>query len=82
MTEAVSVATALEVRLPVSPAQLIELTRPFGAHKTSMLQDFEAGREVELDTIVGSVIELARRHDIVTPALDAAMESAGRRLKV
>ena len=82
MTETVAVAAALGVQLPVRPAQLLELTRPFGAHKTSMLQDFEAGREVELDTIVGSVIELARLYDIVTPALDSALKSARQRLEV
>ena len=76
MVEAASVATVLGIELPFGPAQLLELTRPFGAHKTSMLQDFESGREVELDTIVGSITELARIFDIATPTLNTVLESA------
>ena len=82
MNEAVTVAAALGIRLPIQPEQLLELTRPFGAHKTSMLQDFEAGREIELDTIVGSVVELARLYDVATPSLDAALALARKRADV
>lgn len=81
MVEAVEVADALGIRLPMRPRELLELSRPFGAHKTSMLQDYEAGREVELDTIVGSITELARIYDIATPALDAVLASARRRIQ-
>ena len=42
-----------------------------GKHKTSMLQDVEAGRELELEAIMGAVIELARMIDIATPAIDS-----------
>ncbi len=42
-----------------------------GAHKTSMLQDFEAGRPLELDTMVGAVTELGRRVGVKTPILEA-----------
>ncbi|MGE5538282.1 MAG: ketopantoate reductase family protein [Gemmatimonas sp.] len=39
-------------------------------HKASMLQDFEAGRPLELDAIVGAVIELARRRDVPVPTIE------------
>ena len=41
-----------------------------GKHKTSMLQDVEAGREPEIDALVGSVIELARLTGTPTPHID------------
>ena len=43
-----------------------------GAHKTSMLQDVEAGRAIELEALVGSVLELARLTGVETPRIDAA----------
>ena len=41
-----------------------------GKHKTSMLQDVEAGRAPEIDALVGSVVELARLTDTPTPHID------------
>jgi 2-dehydropantoate 2-reductase len=41
-----------------------------GHHKTSMLQDVEAGRDLEIDALLGSVIELARLTETPTPHLD------------
>ena len=45
-----------------------------GAHKTSMLQDYELGRPLEIDALVASVAELGRLVDVPTPVLDAAIE--------
>lgn len=73
MTEAMAVAASLGVRVPLQPGQLMELTRPLGLHKTSMLQDLEAGRRVEIDPIAGAVVELARLRNVRTPALDAVL---------
>jgi 2-dehydropantoate 2-reductase len=42
-----------------------------GAHKTSMLQDVESGRALELEALVGSVIELGRVTETPTPTIDA-----------
>jgi 2-dehydropantoate 2-reductase len=42
-----------------------------GKHKTSTLQDVEAGRTLELDALIGSVVELARMTETPTPATDA-----------
>ena len=48
-----------------------------GAHKTSMLQDVEAGRPLELEELVGSVVELARLTETPTPSIDAVHACAG-----
>jgi 2-dehydropantoate 2-reductase len=42
-----------------------------GEHKTSMLQDVERGRALELDALLGTVVELARMTGIDTPRIDA-----------
>jgi len=42
-----------------------------GAHKTSMLQDVEAGRAVEIEALVGAVVELGRITGVPTPQIDA-----------
>jgi len=42
-----------------------------GKHKTSMLQDIEAGRAPEIDALVGAVVELGRLTDTPTPHIDA-----------
>jgi 2-dehydropantoate 2-reductase len=47
--------------------------RELGAFKTSMLQDVEAGRPIELDAIVGAVQEMGRRLDIATPTIDGLL---------
>ena len=47
------------------------LFRSVGAHKTSMLQDVEAGRALELEALVGAVIELGRISGTPTPTIEA-----------
>jgi 2-dehydropantoate 2-reductase len=47
-----------------------------GAHKTSMLQDFEAGRAMELEAIVGAVVELGDRLGVAMPATRTAYACA------
>ena len=44
-----------------------------GAHKTSMLQDYEAGRPLELDALVAAAREMGRRVDSPTPTIDAIL---------
>jgi len=82
MGEVVRVAATLAVVLPLAPEQLIGLTRPLGAHQTSMLQDLEAGRAVELDTIVGAIRDLARLSGVATPVLDAIFALASQRARL
>ncbi len=71
MTEAQSVATQLGVTFRVSLAKRIAGAEAVGEHKTSMLQDVEAARPLEIDALLGSVVELARLTGTPTPNLDA-----------
>jgi len=71
MSEAQAVAGKLGIGFRVSIERRIAGAERVGAHKTSMLQDLEAGRELEIDALLGSVVELARLTDTPTPRLDA-----------
>jgi 2-dehydropantoate 2-reductase len=71
MSQAQAVAEKLGVKFKVSLDQRIAGAQAVGAHKTSMLQDVEAGRALELHALVGSVVELARMTDTPTPSIDA-----------
>ena len=68
MTEATAVAAKANVEIPISIDQRMAGAARVGAHKTSMLQDYEAGRPMELDAIVGSVVELGDRLGVPVPA--------------
>ncbi len=59
MLEAETVATTLGVKMQVTVDQRLEGANSVGDHKTSMLQDYEQGRPIELESIIGSVVELA-----------------------
>jgi 2-dehydropantoate 2-reductase len=61
MLEAEAVASKLGLELPVSIEQRIAGAEKVGEHKTSMLQDLEAGRPMELEAVVGAVVELGER---------------------
>jgi 2-dehydropantoate 2-reductase len=82
MNECTAVAQALGVEATMTPTEFLERTRALGAHKTSMLQDLEAGRSVELDPIVGAVHELAGRVGADTPALDFVLALARQRARL
>ncbi len=68
MEECVAVAGALGIELPISIDKRIDGARRVGDHKTSMLQDVEAGRPLELDVLSGAVVELGARLGVPTPA--------------
>jgi 2-dehydropantoate 2-reductase len=70
MQEAAAIAERLGVRFRVSIERRIEGAAAVGEHKTSMLQDVEAGRPLELDALMGSVLELARLVEVPTPHMD------------
>lgn len=61
MQETEAVASKLGMELPVTIDQRIAGAEKVGEHKTSMLQDLEAGRPMELEAIVGAVVELGER---------------------
>ena len=71
MGEAQAVGEAFGVRFRLSVEKRIAGAESIGAHKTSMLQDIEHGRAMEIDALLGSVIELARLANVATPHLDA-----------
>ena len=71
MEEAQAVAEKLGVRSRISIEKRIAGAEAVGAHKTSMLQDVEAGRALELEAVAGSIIELARLTETPTPHLDS-----------
>jgi 2-dehydropantoate 2-reductase len=76
MTEAVAVATALGVRFAMDIDKRIDGAAAVGPHKTSMLQDLEAGRPLELDALVASVTELGRLVAVPTPTIDLVLALA------
>jgi 2-dehydropantoate 2-reductase len=71
MREAQAVGEAFGVKFRISVEQRIAGAESIGAHKTSMLQDIEHGRAIEVEALLGSVVELARLADVATPHLDA-----------
>lgn len=71
MLEAQAVAGQLGVEFGVSIEQRIAGAAEVGAHKTSMLQDIEAGRATEADALLGAVAELGRLVGVPTPRIDA-----------
>ncbi len=68
MEECVAVATALGVEIPLSIDQRLDGAIAVGDHRTSMLQDFEAGKPLESDCLTGAVAELADAAGIDVPA--------------
>jgi 2-dehydropantoate 2-reductase len=67
MAEVAAVANRLGVDLPISIEQRIAGAEKVGEHKTSMLQDLEANRPMELEPVVGAVVELGERLGIEMP---------------
>jgi 2-dehydropantoate 2-reductase len=67
MQETEAVAGKLGMELPISIDQRMAGAEKVGEHKTSMLQDLEAGRPLELEAVVGAVVELGERMDVPMP---------------
>jgi 2-dehydropantoate 2-reductase len=70
MTEVEAVANKLGVTMPIPVEKRIDGAAGVGEHKTSMLQDFERRRPIELDAIVGAVADLGRLVGQPTPMID------------
>ena len=73
MEEAAVVAKALGISLPMTIDERIDLTGSVGAHKTSMLQDLERGRPMEIDALLGAVVELGRLTGKPMPQCEAML---------
>jgi len=71
MSETEAVAGKLGIELSISIDQRMAGAEKVGAHKTSMLQDYEAGRPMELEAVVGAVVELGSRLGVSMPATRA-----------
>jgi 2-dehydropantoate 2-reductase len=73
MAEAAAIGTAMGCPISQSGEDRIAVSRKLGAFKTSMLQDVEAGKPVELDALVSSVREIGERTGVATPNIDALL---------
>jgi len=76
MTETEAVAGKLGIEMPISIDQRMAGAEKVGAHKTSMLQDLESGRPLELEAVVGAVVELGDRLGVAMPATRAVYACA------
>ena len=70
MTEASAIGAAIDCPISESGEDRMAVTARLGAFKTSMLQDIEAGRRIELEALVGAPREIGRRVGIATPNID------------
>jgi 2-dehydropantoate 2-reductase len=82
MLEAQSIAESFGVKFRVDVDRRIEGARKVGAHKTSMLQDLERGRPMEIDPLVTVVQEMGHLTGIPTPALDNVLALTAQRAKI
>ena len=73
MREAAAIGARIGCPIDETPEDRQRVTAKLGAFKTSMLQDVEAGRPIELDAIVGAVAEIGRRVGVATPGIDAIL---------
>ena len=73
MLEAQTIAEKLGVKFPIDVDRRIDGGAAVGAHRTSMLQDLDAGRPMEIDALVASVQELGRLTDTPTPTIDTVL---------
>ncbi len=71
MIEAAQIGARIGLPISMTPEARHAITRQIGAAKTSMLQDVEAGRAIELDALVGAVQEIGRVLQVPTPFTDA-----------
>ena len=82
MIEAQAVAEKLGVSFPIDVDRRIEGGAAVGAHRTSMLQDLDAGRPMEIDALVASVQELGRITETPTPTIDTVLALVALRGRV
>ncbi len=81
MVEAQAVGEALGVKFSVDVETRIGWAADVGAHKTSMLQDLEAGKPMEIDALVTAVQEMGRIADVATPTIDMVLALVQQRAR-
>lgn len=82
MLEGRAVAEALGVRFPIDVDRRIAGAEQVGVHKMSMLQDLERGRPVELDALLGAVVELAEIVNVPVPTCRVVLALARQRARL
>ncbi|MEK9900342.1 MAG: 2-dehydropantoate 2-reductase [Rhodospirillaceae bacterium] len=82
MVEAQAVGEALGVRFAIDVDKRIAGARDVGEHKTSMLQDLELGRPMEIDALVASVQELGQIVGVPTPSIDTVLGLVRQRARL
>ena len=82
MVEARVIAEKLGVRFPIPVDQRIDGAAAVGAHKTSMLQDLERSRPMEIDALVTAVADMGRLVEVPTPAIEAVLALVRLRARV
>jgi 2-dehydropantoate 2-reductase len=82
MVEAQAIAEKLGVRFPINVDRRIAGAGGVGAHKTSMLQDLERGRPLEIDALVSAIQELGRLTDVPTPSIDIVLSLVRQRARL
>jgi 2-dehydropantoate 2-reductase len=81
MVEAQKVAEALGIKFPIDVDRRLDGAGAVGAHKTSMLQDLEMGRPMEIDALVTAVAEMGRLVNVATPTLDTVLSLVRQRAR-
>ena len=82
MLEAQAIGEKLGVRFPIDVDKRIDGAASVGAHRTSMLQDLERGRAMEIDALVTAVQEMGRLVDEATPTIDTVLALVQQRGRV
>ena len=82
MIEARQIAEALGIRFRLGLERRMDGAAAVGTHRTSMLQDLEKGRAMEIDALVTSVQELGRLVGVPTPAIDIVLALVRQRAQV
>ncbi len=82
MVEAQAIGERLGVRFAVDVDRRIAGAAAVGAHKTSMLQDLERGRAMEIDALVGAVVELGRLTEVATPTIENVLALVRQRGRI
>ncbi len=82
MVEAQAIGEALGVKFPIDVDRRIAGAGEVGAHKTSMLQDLELGRPMEIDALVTAVQELGHMTGLATPTIDLVLALVRQRAEV
>jgi 2-dehydropantoate 2-reductase len=82
MLEAQEIGEKLGVRFPVDVERRIDGAAAVGAHRTSMLQDLELGRAMEIDALVSAVQEMGTLVGVATPTIDVVLALVRQRARI